>query len=205
MGWFKEGIIPMCKLAHNITWIRSLNMLNHLLFRCITSITAVDWIKGYSISIANTLKILQSCTKALMCWRNVKNLPRNPLFLLVSSIQLWLLVWWDCRQSRMLGRWLLNSPSSWLYGGQWNMRHGLQLADWMVLIQVVGSFICNEFGVTSGFMTDGNFCYFSEATDSPLHSPNGRQNCLPLGLCKETVKESILTTSVQLLTGVVNG
>ena len=33
---------------------------------------------------------------------------------------------------------------------------------------------------------------FAKAIHSPLHSPNDRQYCLPLGLCKETVKQSTL-------------
>ena len=39
-----------------------------------------------------------------------------------------------------------------------------------------------------GYMADGNSYQFPKATDSLLHSPNGRQICLPLGLCKETVE-----------------
>ena len=30
---------------------------------------------------------------------------------------------------------------------------------------------------------------FPEALTNSLHSPNGRQICLPLGMCTETVKE----------------
>ena len=39
------------------------------------------------------------------------------------------------------------------------------------------------------YVAGGNSHHFSEDTDSPLHSPHGRQICLPLGLCKETVKQ----------------
>ena len=39
-------------------------------------------------------------------------------------------------------------------------------------------------------VTAGNSYHFPAAPDSPLYSPNSRQNCLPLGLCKETGKKS---------------
>ena len=56
--------------------------------------------------------------------------------------------------------------------------------DWGLLTCTEFQMICNALWAD---MIGGNF---SKVNDSPLHSPNGRQICRPLGLCKETVKQS---------------
>ena len=72
------------------------------------------------------------------------------------------------------------------------LRYVLQLAS-VTLLWLVGLNIgwdcpsCNGLWV---LVTGGNFLSFSKATDSPLAQPSWQANCLSLGLCKETVKQS---------------
>ena len=48
---------------------------------------------------------------------------------------------------------------------------------------------CNALGA---HVTGATFHHFPKAIDSPLAKPWRQANCLPLGLCKETVKESMI-------------
>ena len=64
---------------------------------------------------------------------------------------------------------------------------GCQQVQW-----IIGMLQC-----TVANMTSRNSYCFTKATDSPVHSTNGRQNCLPLVLCTETVKESRLKLAIQ--------
>ena len=61
-----------------------------------------------------------------------------------------------------------------------------------------GSLHCSAFYVScnalKAHMSVWNPYHFPKATHNPLHSPNGRHKCLPLGLCKETVKQSMGST-----------
>ena len=65
---------------------------------------------------------------------------------------------------------------------------------WLANIQKGDIYKYSEFQTNSnvlwGYVTSGNSHQFSQATHSPLYSHNSRQNCLLLGLCKETVKQS---------------
>ena len=69
------------------------------------------------------------------------------------------------------------------------MRHGLQLAvlqaAWLANPNIYWELLTCD--ALWSHVTDGNFCRFSEATDSPLAEPLTADKCL---LCKETEKVS---------------
>ena len=84
---------------------------------------------------------------------------------------------------------LIHSPSLvtvWLQG----IKHGITIGWHLCEVGVNIGWDCISHNGLWAFMTGGNFLHFSDVSDT-LSTALTVGKCLPSGLCKETVKESI--------------